>query len=54
MILVALIKSEMQINWASDMFNNLHTRLKDLGDPNKSSVTQAAKFGGTQILDIVF
>ncbi len=39
MILVALPKTKMQINWARIVFNNLHSRLKDLGGPHKSDMT---------------
>jgi hypothetical protein len=46
MILVVFTKSEMQINLANVMFNNLHNILRDLGDPSKSGVTQAAEFEG--------
>jgi len=35
------------------MLNNLHSKLKDLGGPNKSNMTKDAKFEGAQILDIV-
>jgi hypothetical protein len=53
MILVVFTKTKMQINWANVMFNNLHSKLKDLGNPSKFGVTQAMEFGGTQILDIM-
>jgi hypothetical protein len=35
------------------MFNNLHNKLRDLGDPSKSGVTWVMEFKGAQILDIV-
>ncbi len=54
MILVTLVEIEMQIKWASIVLNNLHSKLKDLGGPNKSSMTRNTKFEGSQILDIVF
>ncbi len=53
MILVALVETKMQINSIGIVFNNLHSRLKELGGPHKFDVTRDAKFGGAQILDIV-
>jgi hypothetical protein len=54
MILVTLTKIGMQINWANVIFNNLHSKLRDLGGPHKIGTTGDAEFGGTQILDILF
>jgi hypothetical protein len=53
MILVTLVEIKMQINSADIVLNNLHSKLKDLGGPNKFSMTRDAKFEGAQILDIV-
>ncbi len=53
MILVVFVKIRMQINWAGVMFNNLHSKLRDLGGPNKYNMIRDVKFGGAQILDIV-
>jgi hypothetical protein len=53
MILVAFTKIKMQINWANIVFNNLHSKLRDLGGPTKFGVTRNAEFKGTQILDIM-
>lgn len=53
MILVALVETKMHINLVGVVFNNIHSRLKDLGGPHKFNVTKDAKFRGAQILDIV-
>jgi hypothetical protein len=53
MILVALVETKMQINSTGVVFNNLHSRLRELGGPHKFDVTRDAKFGGAQILHIV-
>lgn len=53
MIVVTLIKTRMQINWVSIIFNNLHSRFRDLGGPHKTSTTRDAEFEGAQILNNV-
>jgi hypothetical protein len=53
MILVALAKIKMQINWAGVVFNNLHNKFRNLGGPNKFNVTTDVKFEGAQILNIL-
>jgi len=53
MIMVALVKTRMQINWANVIFNNLHSRLRDLSGPHETNTTTVAEFERAQILDRV-
>lgn len=52
-ILVVLTKTKIQINWVGVVFNNLHCKLRNFGDPSKSNMTKDVEFGGAQILDIM-
>ncbi len=45
-ILVVLTKTKIQINWVGVVFNNLHCKLRNLGDPSKSNMTKDVEFGG--------
>ncbi len=53
MTVVMFIKTKMQINWATIIFNNLHSRLRDLGNPHKTNTTKDVEFKGAQILNNV-
>jgi hypothetical protein len=35
------------------VFNNIHSKLRDLGGPNKSNMARDAEFEGAQILNIM-
>ncbi len=54
MVLVTLVKIGMCTNWASIIFNNLHSMLWDLGAAHKTSATKDAKFGRSHMLEIMF
>jgi len=53
MIMVAFVKTKMQINKVNVIFNNLHSRLRDSSGPHKTNTIRDAKFGQAQILDNV-